>query len=233
MLARYLLELGSLNMDNYTESDVKEANKALQLMGYVAKVVSEPPSHLGSEQRLVVLIQQRKYPINMDGSSNNILLSSDIRKLSWLCIKADVKALVDKLLDSLPSALLIITPEITNAVLELTQSHFLNASFTGENNIVLPNHEILDRLRHPHCFPTLRFLLEMQDYILDGQPLRCNCIYCNTSVGFGVVCPCGACAHFDCVRQLLSHDDNLSCLVCATAWPAPYIAYIHYSVKYS
>lgn len=33
-------------MDNYTESDVEEANKALQLMGYVAKVVSEPPAIL-------------------------------------------------------------------------------------------------------------------------------------------------------------------------------------------
>ncbi|EFO63737.1 Hypothetical protein GLP15_3874 [Giardia lamblia P15] len=220
-------------MDNYTENDVEKANKALQLMGYVAKVVNEPPSHLDSERRLVVLIQQRKYPISIGSSSTSILLSSDIRKLSWLCMEPDVKALVDRILDSLPSALLIITPEIADAVLKLVQSHFLNASFTGENNIALLNHDILDRLRHPHCFPTLRFLLEMQDYILDRQLLKCSCTYCNTSVGFGVVCSCGACAHFDCVRQLLSHEDNLSCLICATAWPAPYIAYIHDNIKYS
>lgn len=233
MLARYLLELGSLNIGNYTDDDIVKADTTLQLMGYAAKVVTEPPTHLGPEQRVIVLIQRRKYPINMDNSAIHTTIYSSLRKLSWLCMKTDTKVLIDNILSSLPSALLIINPEMKDAVLELVQSNFLNASFTGEHNITLPRHEILDRLKYPHCFPTAKFLLEMQDYISTGQSSKCSCTYCNTSVGFGVVCACGACAHFDCVHKLLSHEDNLSCLACATAWPASYISYIHNNIKYS
>lgn len=219
-------------MGKYTEDDVKRANKTLQLIGYVAKIVTEPPNHLNPEQRLIVLIQQKKYPINLDNSASNMSLSFNARKLSYLYMKPNIKELVDEIINSLPSALLTITPTIESAVLELAQSQFLNVSFTKEKNIELPRHKVLDRLRHPHCFPTSKFLLEMQEYISNKRSPKCNCTYCNTSVGFGVVCSCGACAHFDCMHQLLSHENNLSCLACSTAWPAPYITYIHNIIKY-
>lgn len=220
-------------MENYTENDVVNANRALQMLGYVAKIVTEPSNHLSPEQRLIVLIQQKKYPFNMDNNTSNISVSSSIQKLSFLYMNSNIKALIDKIINSMPSALITITPEIESAVHELTLSQFLNASFTGERNIKLPRHEILDRLRHPHCFPTVKFLLEMQEYISKRSLSKCDCTYCNTSVGFGAVCSCGACAHFDCISQLLPHENNLSCLVCSTAWPTTYITYVRSIIKYS